>query len=61
LSVFVKKVVDKTMPAEQLPDKPLGFSVRYLLSGEAKMINRAISDSIVAMRKSNPTAALGGK
>jgi hypothetical protein len=56
-----QKVVDKTMPAEQLPDKPLGFSVRYLLAGEATMINRAISDSIVAMCKSNPNGCLGSK
>lgn len=56
-----QKVVDETMPAEQLPDKPLGFSVRYLLAGEATMINRAISDSIVAMCKSNPKGCLGDK
>jgi hypothetical protein len=33
----------------------------YLLAGEATMINRAISDSIVAMCKSNPNGCLGGK
>jgi hypothetical protein len=49
-----EKVIDREMPAEQLPDKPLGFSVRYLLAGEATMIDRALSDSIVAMCKTNP-------
>jgi len=56
-----QQVVDKKMPAERLPDKPLGFSARYLLAGEASMINRAISESIVAMCKSNPRGCFGGK
>jgi hypothetical protein len=55
-----QKVVDNAMPAEQLPDKPLGFSVRYLLPGEANMINRAISASIVACG-SNPKGCAGSK
>ena len=41
-------VVDGESPAESLPDKPLGFSVRYLLVGEATMINKAIAASIIA-------------
>lgn len=41
-------VVDRKSPAENLPDKPLGFSVRYLLVGEATMINNAIAASIIA-------------
>jgi hypothetical protein len=52
-----QKVNDKKMPAE--PDKPLGFSAHYLLSGEATMINHALSDSIVAMCKTNPKGCLG--
>jgi hypothetical protein len=55
-----QKVLDKAMLAEGLPDKPLGFSVRYLLAGEANMINRAISASIVACA-SNPKGCVGGK
>ena len=43
-----QQVVDHKVPAIQLPDKPLGFSVRYLLPGEANLINKAISDSIIA-------------
>ena len=50
-----QKVIDKTMPAEQLPDKPLGFAARYLLSGEATLINTAIAESITAeMRAKKP-------
>ena len=56
-----QKVNDKTMPAEQLPDKPLGFSARYLLSGEATMINHALSDSIIAMCKVNPRGCFGAR
>lgn len=44
-------VVDKTLPAGQLPDKPVGFSVRYLLPGEVQMINSAIASNIVAQIK----------
>jgi hypothetical protein len=54
-----QQVIDKKMPAELLPDKPLGFSAHYLLSGEATMINHALSDSIVAMCKTNRKACLG--
>jgi len=46
-----KAVLDKTMPAEQLPDKPMGFSVRYTLPGEVQIINNAIAASIVAQAK----------
>jgi len=56
-----QQVTDKKMPAERLPDKPLGFSVRYLLAGEATMINHAISDSIIAMCKGNPKGCFGGQ
>jgi hypothetical protein len=56
-----QKVIDKKMPAELLPDKPLGFSAHYLLAGEATMINQALSDSIVAMCKTNPKACFGNK
>ena len=54
-------VVDKQAPAEQLPDKPLGFSAAYLLPGEATMINAAIAASIVAMCHSDPQGCLGGQ
>jgi hypothetical protein len=43
-----QQVIDHKVPAIQLPDKPLGFSVRYLLPGEANLINKAISESIIA-------------
>jgi hypothetical protein len=32
----------------QLPEKPAGFSVKYLLPGGANVINRALADYIVA-------------
>jgi hypothetical protein len=53
-------VMNKIMPAEKLPDKPLGFSVRYLLPGEPTMINQAIAASIIAECHSDPKACLGG-
>jgi hypothetical protein len=43
-----QQVIDHKLPAIQLPDKPLGFSVRYLLPGEATLINTALSESIIA-------------
>jgi hypothetical protein len=43
-----QQVIDHKLPATELPDKPLGFSVRYLLPGEATLINAAISESIIA-------------
>lgn len=46
-----QQVIDHRLPAVQLPDKPLGFSVRFLLPGEATLINTAISDSIIAAVK----------
>ncbi len=55
-----QQVVDKKLPADQLPDKPLGFSVRYLLAGEVTMINRAISDSIIAEMCKNDTRGCSG-
>ncbi|HEX4048820.1 MAG TPA: hypothetical protein VH309_13335 [Elusimicrobiota bacterium] len=39
--------------AANLPDKPLGFSARYLLPGEATMINDALSLSIIAGMKTS--------
>jgi hypothetical protein len=42
-----QQVIDHKMPAIQLPDKPLGFSVRYLLPGEANLINKAIAQNII--------------
>ena len=46
-----QQVVDHRLPAVQLPDKPLGFSVRYLLPGEANLINKAIAENIIAGTK----------
>jgi hypothetical protein len=46
-----QQVLDHRLPAAQLPDKPLGFSVRYLLAGEANVINSAIAESIIAGAK----------
>ena len=43
-----RQVIDYTLPPLQLPDKPLGFSARFLLSGETTMINTAISESLKA-------------
>ena len=43
-----QQVVDHKLPAIQLPNKPLGFSVRYLLPGEVGVINTAMSESIIA-------------
>jgi hypothetical protein len=43
-----QQVIDHELPAIQLPDKPLGFSARYLLPGEATLINTALSESIIA-------------
>ena len=43
-----QQVIDRKLPPRELPDKPLGFSARYLLAGEATMINSAISESLAA-------------
>jgi hypothetical protein len=43
-----QQVIDHKLPAIQLPDKPLGFSVSYLLPGEVTLINTALSESIIA-------------
>jgi hypothetical protein len=48
-----QQVIDRKLPAEQLPDKPLGFSAKYLLAGEATLINTAISESIIAEVKAD--------
>jgi hypothetical protein len=46
-----QKIIDHKMPAIQLPDKPPGFSVRYILPGEAQLINKAIAENIIAGMK----------
>ena len=43
-----QQVIDRKLPASRLPDKPTGFSVKYLLPGEANVINQAIAASIIA-------------
>jgi hypothetical protein len=55
-----QSVMERKMPAEQLPDKPLGFSARFVLPSEVTMINDAIADSIVAACHADPKACLGG-
>jgi hypothetical protein len=37
--------------AASFPDKPAGFSVRYLLPGDKDIINQAVSLSVAAMAK----------
>lgn len=44
---FVKvsqQVVDRVLPASQLPDRPAGFNVKYLLTGDPFDINNALAD-----------------
>ncbi len=43
-----QQVLDHKLPALQLPDKPAGFSVKYLLPTEANIINRALAEQIAA-------------
>jgi hypothetical protein len=44
-----QQVVDHKMPAEQLPDKPLGFTNAYLLPGEEAVVNSAATASLTAL------------
>jgi hypothetical protein len=43
-----QQVVDRKLPAAQLPHKPAGFSAKYLLPTDPNVINRALADSIMA-------------
>jgi len=47
-----QQVVDRKLPAAQLPHKPAGFSAKYLLPTDPNVINRALADSIMA--RQNP-------
>jgi len=48
---YVADHPDDSAAAARLPDKPAGFTVRYLLAGEANVINTAISLNILANSK----------
>ena len=50
-----QQVLERKLPALQLPDKPAGFTVKYLLPGEPNVINRALAAYVVA--KQNPNSA----
>jgi hypothetical protein len=41
-----RQYLDRKLPKADLPDKPLGFNPRYLLSGEKAVVNDAISQSL---------------
>lgn len=43
-----QQVIDRTLPPLQLPDRPAGFSVKYLLPGEPFDLNTALADYITA-------------
>ena len=51
-----EEVVEHKLPAGQLPDKPLGFTVRYLLPEDPTVINRALAYSIQAANGKTPTS-----
>jgi hypothetical protein len=55
-----QQVLDHMLPAAQLPDKPVGFSAKYLLPTDPNVINRALADPIVAQQNPGvePPAAL---
>src|SRR6185437_5127430 len=43
-----QQVTDGLLPPSQLPDRPAGFSAKYLLSGESFDINNALADELTA-------------
>jgi hypothetical protein len=43
-----QQVVDGILPPSQLPDRPAGFSVKYLLRGESFDINNALAGYLTA-------------
>lgn len=47
-----KSVVDGAAPPSSLPSKPQGFSSRYLLAGDADIIDQAVTLSVAAMAQS---------
>lgn len=51
-----EEVVEHKLPAAQLPDKPIGFTVRYLLPEEPTVINRALAYSIEAANGKTPSS-----
>ncbi|MGB9116115.1 hypothetical protein [Bradyrhizobium sp.] len=53
-----QQVLDHKLPALQLPDKPAGFTVKYLLPEDPNVINRALAAYVVA--KQNPNHAASG-
>jgi hypothetical protein len=52
-----QQVLDHKLAALQLPDKPAGFTVKYLLPGEPNVINRALADYLVAKQNPNHAAS----
>ena len=44
-----KQVIDHKMPADELPDEPLGFSSIYLRPGEKAVVNDAVRASVTAI------------
>jgi len=48
---LAKNVVAHKMPAAQLPEQPLGFSLSYLLPGEKAVNDEAIKESLAALMK----------
>lgn len=51
-----QQVLDHKLPALQLPDKPPGFSVKYLLPTDVNIINRALAENIIAKQSPNGAA-----
>jgi hypothetical protein len=51
-----QQVLDHKLAALQLPDRPAGFSAKYLLAAEPNIINRALADYLVAKESPNHAA-----
>lgn len=47
-----RQVLGRKLPAIQLPDRPAGFNVKYLLPEDPTVINRAVGEHLAA--KANP-------
>ncbi len=51
-----QQVLDRKLPALHLPEKPADFTVKYLLPGEANVINRALAEYVVAQQSPDHAA-----
>jgi hypothetical protein len=51
-----EQVVERKLPAAQLPDRPAGFTVRYLLPEDPTVTNRALAYQIQAAHGEPPTS-----